>query len=535
MQKNRLFDTLFARRSAICMFILFSFFLASGLRLAAVATGEYGELQREQSCVRLQLSQCRGTIFDCNMVPLTNNEGYTVAALNPTAAAIEALKTKGINSEEAVEVLNSGKPAVCELKGETDVMGVVEAKLYRTRTGDTPSRHLVGYTDSSGHGVSGLEAAYDELLYIQNQPYAEFTVDGKGRVLCGIAPEISGDITPFDNGVISTVDVNIQGIAEEAASGLTSGAVLVCEAASGKIRATLSKPNFDPDDISESLTLQNSPLMDKTLAAFSVGSVFKPCVAAAAIESGKDGLLYTCVGSEKILDRNFNCHKREGHGALDLRGGLAQSCNTYFYNLALAVGGEKIYKIASSLNFGAAFSVADGVRCAAGSLTRPSALKNPSSLANFSIGQGSISLSPMALCNLYCAIANGGEYRLPSVVEGTVSDGVVAKQKEAAPTRVMSKATAERLKTDLSFVISEGTGTAAAPKNTTAAGKTATAQTGRYRKNGTEITNSWFCGMFPLESPKYVVVVMSNDQSELSTAELFAKIADGITELEKGK
>ena len=71
------------------------------------------------------------------------------------------------------------------------------------------------------------------------------------------------------------------------------------------------------------------------------------------------------------------------------------------------------------------------------------------------------------------------------------------------PTKAMNEATAESLKKYLQTVITEGTGAAALPKTVTAAGKTATAQTGKF-ENGKEILSSWFCGFFPADKPKYI-------------------------------
>ena len=89
----------------------------------------------------------------------------------------------------------------------------------------------------------------------------------------------------------------------------------------------------------------------------------------------------------------------------------------------------------------------------------------------------------------------------------------------------MSKYTAAKIREYLKNVIINGTGVEAKPKHTTAAGKTATAQTGRYYENGQEITNSWFCGFFPYKDPQYVIIVMSD------TASIFAEITDKICEL----
>ena len=93
----------------------------------------------------------------------------------------------------------------------------------------------------------------------------------------------------------------------------------------------------------------------------------------------------------------------------------------------------------------------------------------------------------------------------------------------------MSEQTADKLKQYLCNVLNEGTGTAAKPQYVLAAGKTATAETG-WRKNGRLIQNSWFCGFFPAETPKYVVAVLIEDEAlnGSSGAPYFKKIADKI-------
>ena len=98
----------------------------------------------------------------------------------------------------------------------------------------------------------------------------------------------------------------------------------------------------------------------------------------------------------------------------------------------------------------------------------------------------------------------------------------------------MNAETAEKLKSYLQTVISEGTGEAAQPKNVTAAGKTATAQTGKF-ENGKEILSSWFCGFFPADKPKYIIIVFGENLS-LQTetcAEIFSKTADKIMALKR--
>ena len=137
------------------------------------------------------------------------------------------------------------------------------------------------------------------------------------------------------------------------------------------------------------------------------------------------------------------------------------------------------------------------------------------------------------MLTLYCAIASDGTYSIPSAVKGTLTDGSLTPYESGSRTKVMSSETAALLRGYLAAVIKEGTGTSAKPQTVSAAGKTATAQTGKY-ENGVEICQGWFCGFFPAEEPKYTVIVFSEDTSRQSAScgEVFAEIADKIASLE---
>ncbi|MBR4073648.1 MAG: penicillin-binding protein 2 [Clostridia bacterium] len=372
-----------------------------------------------------------------------------------------------------------------------------------------------------------LEKAFDSQLYSDKKANAVFSVDGAGKVLFGDGIKIENDTSVIADGIVTTIDINIQLIAEKVSESIEKGAVVIADAEKGKIRAMVSKPDYDPTQIAGYLNTENSPLYNRCISAYNVGSAFKPCVAAAAIETNKAGYNLTCTGYELITDRRFNCHKKDGHGTVNLKAALSLSCNVFFYNMALRLGGNSLYSMAASLGFGQRLKLAQGYYTAAGNLTSRSALSNEAELANLSIGQGRLLLSPVSMLTLYCAIANDGSYNIPSVVEGVLKDGKYTATEKSAPTRVMSEDTALKLRKYLEGVVSDGTGTAAKPTNTTAAGKTATAQTGKY-KNGVEITHSWFCGFFPADTPKYVVIVMS--EGGTGTAGVFAKIADKIIE-----
>ena len=531
MPQSNQFSRVFAHRSAECFFVIMCLFLTCVLRVAVIVTGNYSEVQAKQSRLTVSAGAVRGTVFDCNRVPITNAESKIMAAVSPTPRAVTAISgvIEGEELKSVLERLKSGKPVVCEVPYSIECDGIACTTVYKHNSSDTPAIHLVGYTDSENHGVSGLEAAYDSLLYRNTGVNFVYTTDGRGNVLEGIAPTVENDTSAAATGVVSTIDINIQHIAEEAAESLETGAIVIADAKTNKIRASVSVPTFDCTDISEYLNSTDSPLLNRALAAYSVGSVFKPCVAAAGIETEKSDYIYTCTGKCQIADRVFKCHKKEGHGTVGLKEAIAFSCNTFFYNFSDEIGGNVIYKTASVLSFGQKQKICDGIYTSAGSIPSAESLENPAALANFSIGQGTLSVSPVGMLNLYSAIASNGTYYRPSLVEGTLEGGSFKKYDIGSPTRVMKSDTAELLRQCLTAVIDEGTGTAAKPDTVTAAGKTATAQTGKF-ENGAEICEAWFCGFFPAEDPIYTVIVFSQNSNRqpLSCGEIFAQIANRI-------
>lgn len=525
---------LLLKRTLICFILCVALFIVSIMRVTSISLTDYGQLQTARNGINLNVGISRGTIYDCNNVPLTNNEEKIIAAVSPTPRAITAIK-KVLKENELDRVLlqlKKNKPVLCEVPEIIECDGIVCTKT--TETSNPTALHLLGYTNSDGKGVSGIEKAYNDILYCDENVSIYYETDGKGRILEGIEPVITNENRSASHGVVTTIDINIQSIAEEAANNLKKGAVIVAEAKSGKIRAGVSRPTFEPDNIREYLNSADSPLLNRIINNYNVGSVFKPCVAAAGLDTENVDFHYTCTGSCEIIDRYFKCHKLTGHGNLNLRTALANSCNTYFYNFAFNVGYETIYKTAQKFSFNQKIKLCNGIYSQKGNLPEKQQLSNIAHLANFSIGQGELLLSPVAMLNLYCAIANNGNYYIPSLVEGVYENGKYTKYDNGKPTHAIKEDTANTLKEYLKSVLSEGTGENATPKTVSAAGKTATAQTGKF-ENGKEICQGWFCGFFPADNPQYVVIVFSEDDSKqlLSCGEIFALIADKINRLKK--
>ena len=531
------FGKMMSRRCAGCYFVICVMFALCALRVGIIATGKTTSAGNTSAYYTLTVTRPRGTLYDRNGIPLNNRRERIIAAVSPSMKAVAALRSVLGNSPVLtglLERLGKGYPVLCELPRMVECEGIVCTVVKDADTSDKPAVHMIGYTDSSGHGATGLEAAFDSLLYSEQTVDAVFELSGNGSVLGGKAPEIRGaDIQTA--AVYTTLDSAIQRVAEESCSGIASGAAAVCEIGTGRICAAVSKPGFDCTSLSDYLNREDAPLLNRLVSAYSVDSVFKPCVAAAGIEQGCAGLSFNCTGSIKLDGRDYHCHKRTGHGLLSLGGAISESCNTFFYQFAAAAGADAVYEKMTACSFGSAFEIAPNFKNAAGKIPEKSSLYADAALANLSIGQGSLLLSPVSMLTLYCAIASDGGYYLPHIVEKTVNAGKTERYDYGRKTVVMKPETAAMLREYLRQTIASGTGTAAKTELCTAAGKTATAQTGRFDETGKEINIGWFCGYFPAENPKYAVVVMEENANGYNAAPVFAAIADGITALENGQ
>ena len=131
---------------------------------------------------------------------------------------------------------------------------------------------------------------------------------------------------------------------------------------------------------------------------------------------------FTCVGSLNAGGMQFHCINNTAHGELDLTGALEKSCNCYFISAARALGAQKVLSMAYNLGFGQAQEFGRGLWAASGDLPALQDLSNVRALANFSFGQGELTATPLQLCAMMNAIANGGTYASPKLVLGGPGD-----------------------------------------------------------------------------------------------------------------
>lgn len=513
--------------------LLFCFaILTCNLMLVASNTA-YARAAVGQSIFRVPLDDGRGNFYDCRFRQLTGTTTEPCVLVAPCAESYRTLFDVVESDYRTVLYANIQRSAPFLLPLMT-VSGVQAPVFPRiARYSSLPiAEHLLGYCGAGGGGLNGLEAVYNDYLSggsTKREVYCQ--LNAQGGFVSGETPRVL-PTQGTGNGVMLTIDAALQRMCESVASErMDQGCIVVMETQTGRIRACVSMPGYDPNRIAESMESEQSPLLNRAVCQYSVGSVFKPLLAAAALE--EDVALpqdFVCTGSITVADHTYRCAYGKGHGEVDLEEALAQSCNCYFIQLGQELGGETLLRYARVMGFGQSQQIAGALRTAKGNLPTAQQLDNLGELATFSFGQGTLMATPVQMAAFFNAIANEGEYISPTFVEGLVNEytqTITQSLYNPVRRRALSAQTAEKLRQMLVHVVEDGLGKSAEPVDGTAGGKTSTAQTGRYTEQGKEIMNAWFAGFYPAEKPEYTVVVLLD--GGMHSSEDACRVFSGVT------
>jgi cell division protein FtsI/penicillin-binding protein 2 len=525
------------RRGIALYAILVAFFFLVVCRIYYIAhNNSYAKKAENQTVTNLTVETQRGNFYDCTGQKLTGRTTSYYALCIPGEKNYARLFSYVSYDAQAklYKMRNAASPFLMEVGRDLTKDGVYTISRERRYGELAICTHLIGYLDSEGHGVSGLEAAFDEqLMGSGTNGYIQCVTNAQGALMDKTQPSYQ---TPADDGadVQLTIESGIQRACEGIAGEMMDkGCILVLDTATAEVRACVSLPDYDPSDVQASIAAGNTALVNRALSAYAVGSVFKPVLAAAALQEGQSGQEIDCVGYTKVSDHIYRCAGGIPHGRVDLADALAQSCNCYFIALGQALGPKTLYRYADAFGFGQPTYLAGGLKSAAGNLPDVSLLENLGEKSNFSFGQGALLATPVQVAAMMNAIAAGGEYKTPTFLERTfdADTGKTIKTLSHPETRrVMSEGNAILLQKMLAGVVTEGRGKEAQPMQGASAGKTGTAQTGRYNEEREEYKNLWFAGFYPAENPQYTIVVMQDDQTEAenSSAAVFARVCDAL-------
>jgi peptidoglycan glycosyltransferase/penicillin-binding protein 2 len=545
-----------SKRVRIFTILFISFLFAMTVKffvLGVIRGEEFEQAARKQRVTGTSIEKDRGLIFDRNMIPLTNRSVKVVACLIP-----ERLKNYKDAVKDVAELCNvSQSKALASLEGTLPVFLEVDnsrRELLSQKYGDlipfimitnrydsgSVASHITGYIREADEiGETGLEKYYNDIISSDSRKAVIAVSDAKNQPIKGFGYVLAqrGDTSKKPMNIKLTLDFRIQKICEKILKDKgVSGAVVVQDIASGDLLAMASSPDFDRNNVSEYLLSEKNELINKATSAYNIGSVFKIVVAAKALEMGAEyNYSYYCSGSYEVGELEFKCHsyKTGGHGILDLKGAMAQSCNAYFIDLGLELGMDNILEMANRLGFGQTTGIMNqGISENAGNLPTGE-FYSSGDVANMSIGQGEVLVTPVQIANMLTTIANGGVQMTPNIVEGICDDDgkITDSIKKESRTRVMKVSTAQELHGMLSDVVMSGTAQGLQRYFLNgAAGKTGSAETGRYDDGGKQIVHSWFGGYFPESSPKYTISVFVENGVTLSipATEVFGEIAQEI-------
>lgn len=532
MKRNKSFKI---NKRPTALFLAFCLIL-SGLtvRLARLMTGENSIAASYADEKSITLGVSRGYIYDRNLFPLVNNTEKNIAAMILNDVTKKYFTENGYSGSEI-----SSSDVLVTFQSDKELEETLFCTNIKTvvRYSDTDlCPHIIGYINSDGKGVCGIEKSFDRVLNnASGHIGVKYTANAKGSAIAGtgIAEVNEGYNNPA--GIVLTIDKDIQKLTESTlkSSAIKTGAAVVMKVETGEILAMASVPDYSVNNLSEALNDPLLPFLNRALSAYPVGSVFKPFIAAAAIENGiipPDD--FFCSGKTEIGNLVFRCYNSVSHGELDLDGAIKKSCNSYFIALGGETKAENIYETCSLFGFGKEIRLTGDIKSSGGNLPDVNSLSSAGALANLCFGQGDLLATPLQLAAAFNTLASNGIYKEPYLTKALVDENKeeYAYYKSDDPYRAVSSETSEKINAALKSNMLEGTGKQGNSEFFSSAGKTATAQTGKYDSYGNEKLCTWFCGFFPYENPKYTVVIFSENGSSASEecAPVFKSISEGI-------
>ena len=396
---------------------------------------------------------------------------------------------------------------------------------------NTEMEQFEGYRLGDLVGKVGLEKAWEEALRGLSGGQ-QIEIDASGRKL-RVLDEVRAQ---SGRNLVLTLDLELQEKAERALEEV-EGALVVLGVHTGEVLAMVNRPSFDPNLFARGIRrsewnqlLENPlhPLTNRVIQGqYPPGSTFKPIMAAAALEEGviTPETQFRCQGGLSFGGRVFGCWKRSGHGTVDLKQALAQSCDVYFYQIGKRLGIQKIAEYARRFGFGQDIHIALG-HAASGIIPDAVWKRNRFGTPWYAgetlpvvIGQGYVTTTPLQMAVAIAAIANGGTVYRPVFVKQVIGadNTPIHTYAPEVVTQVDIRAWhLQAVREGMWEVVhgKAGTGTKARLMDIEVAGKTGTAQVISGARGSEEDAprrhrnHAWFVAFAPASHPEVVVVCL---------------------------
>jgi penicillin-binding protein 2 len=537
-----------------------------------IVRGEYYFSLSENNRIRaVKITAPRGYVLDRNGAALVENEpAYTLHLYRREAKDLEGsvdfiVDLLGLNRDQVRSRVERGRrdPEFVPIP-IAENLGIEEVAAVEARAAEHPefaitvsqrrlykhgvsAAHALGYLSEAtpdqiknagnAYGVGdwigqkGIESAYERLLAGVSGE-RRVIVDSHGRE---VAEEARLEAIPGQN-LFLTLDSKLQGIAEEYFRSRV-GSVVALDPRTGEILTLVSSPSYDPNWFTRRVTtaewsglIENPdrPLQNRAIQnTYSPGSVIKPFLAYGALARGlvdPEARVF-CPGHATYYGREFHCHKKGGHGLVNLRDAIKMSCDVYFYALGQRLGVDRINEILTGFGFGSptgvdlSFEKPGLVPSEEWARTRRGSRWYPSETISVSIGQGPLLVTSLQLARALAGLVEGGRLPTPHLFYASQDPKTGAQLRYEAEYRESAALAPEKLKIvedGMWAVVNEAGGTAYGSRvpGVEIGGKTGTAQvvgreaTVRAGADKAKLNDhAWFVSFGPVSDPRMVVVV----------------------------
>ena len=408
---------------------------------------------------------------------------------------------------------------------DRNIKGVTfEERYKRYYPYSTAASKVIGFCSSDGVGMWGIENQYNEEMTGSNgRRYGYF--DSNLDLVETVKEPVNG------NNIVSTIDVNIQGILErkmnefQRKTGSKNMGCIIMNPQNGEIYAMSSYPEFnlnDPWDLSVAYSKEEIEKMTdkkKSVALnqlwrnycisdqFEPGSTFKPMTVAACLDEGvtSAGRGYVCDGYQKVNGIQIKCTSfyKGGHGTINICQSLMESCNDVMMQLGADLGSSKFVDYVDNFGFGKKTGI-DLPGEATGAVFSKERMRG-TELATSSFGQGQF-VTMIQLAAAFSATINGGNYYEPHVVKEITSDSgaLVSTRQNSLVRKVITESTSEKIRKYLFRTVEEGTASPAAVSGYEIGGKTGTAEKHPTGQGNYLVS---FAGFTPIEKPQVMIYV----------------------------
>lgn len=465
------------------------------LRLTFI--GVFGE-QAQAATRGALVDPGRGDIVDRNGVPLARTiDGYAIRVVpdkligdRKVLAAKLAEIFPDTSEERFLKLLSRTKPtylrhrAIPEEVNRVHALGEVGIEFPREKERFYPqlqlAAHVLGYVHPDGHGVSGMERAMDGELLDPKKRLTPSALSIDIRVQAALEDELGKGMKAYD---------------AKAAAGI------VLDVETGEVMAMTSLPSFNPNQFTASSVPFEANQV--TYRFFELGSTFKPLTVAAAIDAGTvTNLARRYDASRPLKVAGFQIRDSHSSGRwLNVPETLVHSSNIVTAQIADELGPERLQAVMRKLHFDRQADINLRERA------KPLWPSQWGRLTNMTVSYGhGIAVTPLHLASAYAAMVNGGLYRPATLLKLNPADVPRGE-------RVFKASTSARMNQLLRMIVRDGTGRKAEAPGFRVGGKTGSAEkpgAGGYKRSSVVAT---FAAAFPMDKPRYVVIVMIDEPS----------------------